>query len=130
MTFEPATGSILSRDRDREHHFDYQPGVIDRQCVVLALAIDLASGKRGERVYTVVDRDQFGPQRYRVRGEERVDTPSGPLRALRVERVRAESHGRTTTSWLGVEQDFLPVKVLQSEPDGDSFEMRLISLRR
>lgn len=131
VSFDPAGKRILSRDRDREYPFAFARGVLDRQCVVLALAQDVAAGKRGVLSYTVVDRDQFGPQRYRVRrAEERVETPAGILRALRVERVRSESRGRTTTSWLGIEQGFLPVKVLQSEPDGDSFEMRLISLRR
>lgn len=131
VSFDPAARRILSRDRDREYPFAFEHGVLDRQSVVLALAQDLVAGKRGVLSYTVVDRDEFGPQRYRVRrAEERIQTPAGLLRALRVERVRAESRGRTTTSWLGIEQGYLPVKVLQSEPDGDSFEMRLISLRR
>lgn len=130
VRFDSGGGKIVSRDRDREYPFRFERGVLDRQAVVLALAQDLAAGKRGELSYTVVDRDEFGPQRYRVRAEERVQTPAGKLRALRVERVRREARGRTTTSWLGIEQGYLPVRVLQREPDGDSFEMRLISLQR
>jgi hypothetical protein len=130
VSFDPAAHRIVSRDRDREHVFDFERGALDRQSVVLALAADLADGKRGELTYHVVDRDEAGPQTFRVVGEETVRTPAGALAALRVERVRSDERGRTTTSWHGIEQGFLPVRVLQAEPDGGSFETRLVSLAR
>ena len=74
-------------------------------------------------------RDRFGPQTYRVGAEETVETPAGPQRALRVERVRNKS-GRVTTTWLGMDNGFVPVRVVQREADGESFEMRLVSLKR
>jgi hypothetical protein len=67
-------------------------------------------------------------QRYRILGEDTVDTPAGSQRALRVERVRESDARRDTTTWHGLEQHLLPVKVVQHESDGDSIEMRLISL--
>ena len=130
VDFDSAAGRIVSRDRRGEHVFAFAPGVLDRQSVVLAVARDLAAGERDTLSYEVVDREEFGPQRYRVGAEETVQTPAGALRALRVERVRDENRGRSTTNWFGIEQGFLPVRVLQTEPDGDSFEMRLISLTR
>jgi hypothetical protein len=123
-------GRVTSRDKDKVHEFVYEPFVLDRQVVALAMANDLAQGKRGELVYTVVDRDQFGAQTYSVADEETVDTPAGPQRALRVQRVREGERARVTTTWLGLDTDFVPVKIVQSEPDGDSFEMRLVSLER
>jgi hypothetical protein len=130
VRFEPQQARIVSRDREREHVFAFQPGVLDRQAVVLALALDLAAGRRDALAYLVVDRDELGPQRYGVTGEETLQTAAGPMRTLRVERVRPGARARTTTSWLGLEQSFLPVRVLQREPDGDTFEMRLVSLDR
>jgi hypothetical protein len=127
---DAAAGRILSRDRRGEHVFPYQPGVLDRQAVSLALARDLARGTRGEASYLVVDRDEFGPERYRIGPEDTVEVPAGALRAYQVERLRRGGPGRSTTSWLGEEQGFLPVRMLQTEPDGDSFEMRLVSMRR
>jgi hypothetical protein len=47
-----------------------------------------------------------------------------------VERLRDDARGRSTTTWLGIEQDFLPVRMLQTEPDGDTFEMRLVEMTR
>ena len=130
VEFDSAAKRIVSRDRRGEHVFTFAPGALDRQSVMLALARDLAAGKRDTLTYTVADRDEFGPERYRVGAEETVQTPAGALRALRVERVRDDTRGRSTINWFGIEQGFLPVRVLQTEPDGDSFEMRLISLTR
>lgn len=130
VDFDPALRRIVSRDRRGEHVFAFASDALDRQTVMLALARDLAAGKREHLIYTVVDRDEFGPQRYAVGAEEVVTTPAGALRALRVERLREDGRGRTTTTWFSIAQGYLPVRVLQIEPDGDSFEMRLISLER
>lgn len=127
---DSAAGRITSRDRRGEHTFGYEPGVLDRQAVVLGLARDLAAGKSGELSYVMVDRDEFGPERYRVGTTETVKVPAGALEAIRVERIRSGSKGRTTISWLDPARGYVPVRVLQTEPDGDSFEMRLVSLKR
>ena len=122
-------GRILSREKDKSHDFDYRPYAIDRQVVALAMANDLSKdGKREKLTYRVVDRDRFGPQTYRVLGEENVATPSGAQPAVRLERTR--KNGRSTTTWLGTNNGFVPVKVIQREPDGETFEMRLLSLKR
>ena len=54
----------------------HEPGVLDRQAVVLGLARDLAAGKSGELSYVMVDRDEFGPERYRVGTTETVKVPA------------------------------------------------------
>ena len=130
IAFDPAGKSIISRDRDREYRFDFSPGVLDRQAVSLALSRDVAAGKRDVLTYTVVDRDELDTQTFRIGAQEHVTTPAGKLDALRVERERTDARGRKTTSWLGVEQGYIPVRILQTESDGDSFEMRLVSLKR
>ncbi len=130
VAFDPAAKRILSRDRDREFTFDLTPGVLDRQAVSLALSRDVAAGKRDLLSYSVVDRDELESQTFRVGAEERVTTPAGTLAALRVERERSDARGRKTTSWLGIEQGYIPVRVLQTEADGGSFEMRLVSVSR
>lgn len=127
---DPAAGKIHSTDREREHEFAYSPNAIDRHLVTLALALDLARDPRADLVYRVVDRDELEDQRYRVGGkQESLPSPIGKLRTLRVTRVR-ENPGRVTDSWLAVDRGFVPVKVLQREPDGESFELRLLALER
>ena len=69
--------------------------VLDRQAVVLALAQDLAAGRRDALSYTVVDRDELGPQRYGVTGEETLQTAAATPRELYAE-LRAR-HGFSLT---------------------------------
>lgn len=130
VRFDHATKRITSRDREREFGFDLAPGVLDRQAVSLALSRDVARGRTGTLSYTVVDRDELGPQDFVVGAREQVSTPAGEFAAVRVERQRKDSRGRSTTSWLGIEQDYIPVRVLQTEADGGSLELRLVSLKR
>ncbi len=127
---DPVAGRIVSTDKGREQEFPMQPGVLDQSAVNLAIAQDLANGKRGTLSYPVATRDKVDIQRYRVGGETVVQTPAGPIRAIEVARLRDSTNGRTTTSWFGVEKGYVMVRFLQDEPGGDSYEMRLISLRR
>ncbi len=120
---------IVSRDHRGEHRFDAEPGAIDRQAVSLALAIDLAAGRRGALEYRVVDREQLETQAYRVAGEDTVEVPAGRLRAVKVERIRTDTR-RSTTTWFGIEQGWVPVRIVQGETTGVAFELRLVSLRR
>ncbi|HMN34223.1 MAG TPA: DUF3108 domain-containing protein [Chiayiivirga sp.] len=126
---ECGDAGIVSRDHRGEHRFAAESGVIDRQAVSLALAMDLAAGRRGELEYRVVDREQLEAQAYRVAGEDTVEVPAGRLRAVKVERIRADAR-RSTTTWFGVEQGWVPVRIVQGEADGAAFELRLVSLRR
>lgn len=120
--------AITSRDHHGEYRFPAQSGVLDRQIVGLALARDLAAGRRGELTYPVVDREQLEPHRYRVLGEEAVQVPAGELRAIKVERLR-ENSDRTTTTWFGLDQGLVPVRIVQRD-EGEGFELRLVSLKR
>jgi hypothetical protein len=128
LRVDTSTGQVRSRDRKDEYVFDLVAGALDRQSVTLALAEDLLNHNRSELSYAVADRKAMQTQRYRILGEETVDTPAGSQRALRVERVRESDARRETTTWHGLEQQLLPAKVVQHESDGDSIEMRLISL--
>ena len=53
----------------------------------------------------------------------------GKLRALRVERIRDSGDGRTTTLWLGPDKNFVPLKIVQTEANGETFEMRVTGVR-
>ncbi|MEO6064565.1 MAG: DUF3108 domain-containing protein [Lysobacterales bacterium] len=130
---DAAAGTILSTDKERSHSFAYAPRVIDRHLVTVALALDLARGEvpraKHDLVYRVVDRDELEDQRYMAGRKETLSSPLGGLRTLRLTRVR-ENPGRVTDSWLAIDRGFVPVKVVQREPDGETFELRLLALKR
>jgi hypothetical protein len=125
-----AAGRIFSSDKKGEHEFPLQPGVLDHQSLSVAMAQDLASGKRGTLSYSVVDKDQLGIQHYRVGKQGTTRVPAGTLRTVNVVRMRESANGRVTASWLGLDNGFVPVRVVQTEPNGEVYEMELVSLKR
>ena len=127
---DAAAGRIVSTDKQGEHEFPLRPGVLDHQSLSVAMAQDLAAGKRGMLNYSVVDKDQLDTQRYRVGKQDITRVPAGALRTINVVRMRESANGRVTTSWLGLDNGFVPVRVVQTEPNGEVYEMQLVSLKR
>lgn len=122
----PPARSIAYDDGKHVGRLPFEDGVMDRHVVVLAIARDVAA-RSTELEYRVADKDRVETHRYRAAGSERVTCRAGSFDTTRVERVR-EHPGRTTTSWLAAETQWLPVKIVQREPDGETIEMRLESL--
>jgi len=120
---------IESRDRDDHYSPPYRAGVLDRNAVTVALMQDLRAGRSGDLRYLVPDRGALGTWVFRDGASERLDTPMGAQRALRVERVRESANGRSTTLWLAQDRGYVPLRILQKEPDGETIDMRIISLR-
>jgi hypothetical protein len=128
VTVDAAGGRITSVDKDQSYSLAYQPGVLDQNAINVALINDLAAGKRGDLVYTVVNKRQLTTQRYHVVGDVTLPTALGSQRAIKVERIRDNADGRSTTLWFGVDQGFIPLRMEQREPNGDSIDMRISHL--
>ncbi len=126
-----ATGRIVSVDKKKgTQEFATQPGVLDRQSVTLGIANDLAAGKRGTLSYGVADASHVGTERYQVGKEQTINVPAGSIRTINVTRLRDSGGGRITTSWFGLDNGFVPVRIVQTEPGGETYEMTLVSLRK
>ena len=121
--------AIASQDNEKSYSLKYQPGVLDRHAINVAVMQDLSQGKRGDLLYTVADRDEVNSHLYRVIGNEKTDTVLGMLNSVKVERIRETSNGRITTLWLGSDKQFVPIRIEQKEGDGDVIEMRITGLR-
>lgn len=124
----PQTRSITYDDGKHVGRLPFEDGVMDRHAIVLALAHDVGTHAQTLE-YRVADKDHVETHRYRVAGEERIECRAGSFTTTRVERVR-EKPGRTTTSWLAAEIAWLPVRIVQREPDGETIEMKLRFLPR
>ena len=129
LRVDAAGGSITSLDKGQSTRMKYQPGVLDRNAVTVALVQDVAAGKTGDLSYPVADRDSVKEQRYRPAKTESLSTALGPQRAVRVERIRDSGDGRSTTLWLGSDRGFVPLKIVQTEANGETIEMRVIAIK-
>jgi len=142
-----------AREDDGKNVISYllSPGAIDRHLVVLALAQDLsrsavsfsntaslpaADNQAPSALPTVRNfshlvayKGTVEPWQFRLTGVESVKTDLGMIQAEKIERVRAPSgSGRSTTSWHAARYNYLPIRILQREPDGETLEMRLKSI--
>lgn len=119
-------GRYRLSDRRGEHEHALPAGTVDRYGSGIAIAARLAAGER-EFVLPVAYPDGVRDWRFRVAGEETLETADGRVETLRVERVRDDSD-RSTISWHDPQRDHIAVRLVQRE-DGNTIESRLRSYR-
>lgn len=125
LIFNWSEGTITSvRDKERTV-LNILPGILEKQVYQLRLQADLAAGKR-EISYEVADRGDIRTYRFRVIGEETIDTDIGKLRTLKVERL-SNSKERKTYLWCAIEHDYQLVRLVQ-EDDGHTFASHIEKL--
>ena len=128
LSVDAAARRLDLRDKDKRYSPPYRAGVLDRHAVTVAIMQDVAAGRSGELRYPVPDKDEMGTWTFRTGASEKIDTPMGAQRALRVERIRENGGGRSTTLWLAQDHGYVPLRILQKEPDGETIDMRITSL--
>ena len=82
----------------------------------LAVMRDLKRGLN-QFSYRIADGGKMKSYNFETLSEETVQTPYGDFEALKVERFR-DDRERETIFWCVRKLDYLPVKVLNIEPDG------------
>ncbi len=113
-------GSISETDGDDSWNYSASGQVYDRHSSVLGIAEHLASGPTKGAIFDlpVASKGKLEKWRFLVVGEEEIQTGNGRKNATRVERMR-ENSDRKTISWHAADFGYLPVKVEQTEPDGE-----------
>jgi hypothetical protein len=131
LVADSATHRIAYHDNKRDNDYPMQPGVVDKLSLTLAIAQDLANGKRGILNYPVAGRDRIDEQRFNVGKEESLTVPAGPQRAIVVSRLLDGAKQKSTTYWFGLDNGFVPVRIVFADDSKDETdELRLVSLRR
>lgn len=123
VNVDHAAKQLRVSDDEGEIGLDYAPGTVDRNLVMLAMAADLKAG-HDTLEYRVADKRNVEMHRYRIFGKEDIATPRGRFDCIKVERLR-EKPGRTTTTWIAPKLGYTPVRIVQTEPDGETLEMLL-----
>ena len=102
---------------------------IDKLGYQLQIKLDLMAGKRDLR-YQVADGGHLKEFRFAIEGEETIKTELGEVTAVIVKKIRSESEKRDSTLWFAKEWDFLLVKLIQIESDGERYEINIKSTNR
>lgn len=128
IRFDWQNGSALSRRDDEAWDLDIEPGVVDNLSYQLALARAVErvdSQEEQEFTLQVINRDEIRSHRYRIVGEEQLDSPIGLLNTIKLERVRDDDSGRTTEIWLASDWNYLLARLEQHNPGGLRIELKL-----
>jgi hypothetical protein len=114
--FDWSTLSVDYRRGDKQRTLAIKPNCLDITTHRLALVADLRGGRKPLE-YCVINRGKLKQYRYQALGEQRIDTPLGPLNTLHVERLREADETRSTELWLAIDWDLLLVRLHQFEDD-------------
>ena len=107
--FDADNGKARVQYQGENLEFDLPPGTVDPQTLTPALMLDmrqdLAVGN-----YSALDRTRLKTYRFKVLGEEKLDTKIG-VQATVVLQEGRDTDSRTRKVWVAPELDYLPVKI-------------------
>lgn len=112
--------------RGEKNRIELRDGTVDRFLLPLVIGQDLQDSTLDQQ-YRVLDRGRVKDFNLIARGRETIKTPAGTFETLVVE--RDDDDKKTTRFWLATENNYLLVKVEQSEMNEESLRMTLTRLR-
>lgn len=115
-----ATGSY----RGEKFEVELRDKTLDPLGYQLQLHQDLKAGKR-DVTYQVLDKGDYDDDRFAVIDEDSLSDNGRTMNTLKAEKVRDEDSKRQTLMWFDPARDYLLVRLLQVEPDGSEYELKL-----
>lgn len=105
-------------------------GVQDRVSVLIQLGAMLAAAPDRYPPGTQIAFTTVGPRNadrwtFTVGETETLDLPAGPTRAVRLQKLPRNDHDLHADLWLGTAQQYLPVRLRLTQPNGDYAELAL-----
>ncbi|MCM0612479.1 DUF3108 domain-containing protein [Marinobacter sediminum] len=124
IDFDWDAGVATGKYRGKPFRLELQEGALDPLGFQLQLRHDISAGKR-DMSYQIIDRGSYDNDRFAVIDEEPLKTSRGTTTTVKAEKVRGEGAKRQTLMWFAPDEDFLLVRLLQVEPDGSKYELKL-----
>lgn len=117
-------GHVRDRKKDDDVFFNLKYKMLDQLSTQLMLQIDIANGKK-EMTYSVIEDDQLDIYKFKVLGEEVINTPVGKLTAVKVQRVREARKKRQSYIWFAKDWNYTVVRLLHIEKNGQEYDIAL-----
>ncbi|AOY90204.1 hypothetical protein BKP64_07970 [Marinobacter salinus] len=124
IDFDWKTGFATGKYRGKPFKLELREGALDPLGFQLQLHHDIRAGKR-DMTYQIIDGGDYDQDHFAVIDEEPLKTPNGIVATLKAEKVRGEGAKRETLMWFAPDQDYLLIRLLQVEPDGSKYELKL-----
>ena len=102
---------------------ELEEGILDPLGFQVQLHQDILNGKR-EMEYQVLDRGSIDSERFAVVSDDAANADGSQSSQLKAEKVRENSE-RQTLMWFDPDNKYVLVRLLQVEPDGSKYELKL-----
>ncbi|MBK1874349.1 DUF3108 domain-containing protein [Marinobacter sp. 1-3A] len=126
IDFDWKAGVATGDYRGKSFEVALQEGLLDPLGFQVQLHQDILNGKR-EMEYQVLDRGKIDSERFAVVNDDSERTDGGESPLLKAEKVR-ENSKRETLMWFDPDSQYVLVRLLQAEPDGSKYELKLKSV--
>lgn len=120
-----AKGRVKDKKHNDEVFFDLKYKMLDQLSTQLALQIDIANGQK-QMVYPVIEDNEIDTYKFKVVGNEVIETPVGKISAVKVERIRDANHSkRQTFIWFAKDWNYTVVRLYHLEKNGQEYVISL-----
>ena len=124
IDFDWQAGTATGSYRGEKFEVELRDKTLDPLGYQLQLHQDLKAGKR-DVTYQVLDKGDYDDDRFAVIDEDSLGDNGRTMNTLKAEKVRDEDSKRQTLMWFDPARDYLLVRLLQVEPDGSEYELKL-----
>jgi hypothetical protein len=124
IDFDWQAGTATGSYRGEKFEVELRDKTLDPLGYQLQLHQDLKAGKR-DVTYQVLDKGDYDDDRFAVIDEDSLSDHGRTMNTLKAEKVRDEDSKRQTLMWFDPARDYLLVRLLQVEPDGSEYELKL-----
>ena len=125
IDFDWQAGIATGKYRGKSFELELKDGALDPLGFQLQMHQDLKAGKR-DLTYNIIDKGRYNEDRFAVVDDDStINTNGQTTQTLKVEKVRGEDSKRQTLMWIDPNQGHLLLRLLQVEPDGSEYELKL-----
>ena len=124
LSFDWEKRRVVNDINDDRWSMDIPPGTLDKFIVQVALMLDVPRQDK-ELTYQVADGGRLKTYKFTRLEEDRIKTPVGTFRAIRVKRLEDK---RQTEFWCAPALGYLPIRVIQ-RVKGGTYTMTLTKLK-
>lgn len=124
LEFDSTGHSATYTVNDKSGVLTLTPPAYDSLNALLVLRQQLQAGNT-DISFTVADKGETNLQLYKVLDKASLQTPAGTFNTVHLQRIREGDNKRVTELWLASDFDYVLVKLVQTEPDGNSITLQL-----
>ena len=123
IDFDWKANVATGQHKGKPFKVELEEGILDPLGFQVQLHQDILNGKR-EMEYQVLDRGSIDSERFAVVSDNTASADGSQSSQLKAEKVRENSE-RQTLMWFDPDNKYVLVRLLQVEPDGSKYELKL-----